>query len=482
MRVAWSCCALLIARLAAADSRQPPLLRSPIDDRLWVDGDPAADPPLDPPLGTAAVNTNTIYLNNCRPYGCVIRGAANASSLDGTGYQGTFPINGAPSLPAWASTDEVWNSVVECVKDVFAPFGVQITTTNPSPAPHFEIMIAGHPNDVGFSSNVGGVSSLTCAPYTVNSLVLVFQQFWGNSVEDICATAAQELAHSFALDHVIDASDPLTYFSYNGRRYFKNAQVQCGSDCFDGLSPQGLTCTGATSQIHPCYCTNQPTQNSFTTIGGLFGLGEATPPTTKIVSPKLGSVVQAGFTVQVQASDNVAVSRVELYVDGLLTATLAVAPYTFTAPGSLADGTHRVQALAFDDYGASGSASTQVVIGTPCDEPSDCPKSTDTCVGGRCVAGPNVAGGLGTTCTMPNDCISGQCLSDTEGVRLCVESCVVGENQCPSGFGCLENGDLGVCWKGYEEDGGSCAVGGPTGMLSLVFSLGLLGVRRRRRV
>ncbi|HVK83529.1 MAG TPA: Ig-like domain-containing protein [Kofleriaceae bacterium] len=444
-------------------------------ERVWIDVDPAQVLP--------AVNSNKIYLNNCKPNGCVIR-PGNVSSLDGSGYQGLWNISSTRTLTPFSASDTTWNNVVACVKDVFTPFGVEITTTNPSPAPHFEIMIAGSPTDLGMSPSTGGVSPFSCQQYIPNSLVFDFQKVWGSDVEEICATAAQEIAHSFALDHVTDASDPLTYFSYSGRKRFKDAQVQCGSDCVGGKSPQNQTCTGTNGQNHPCACTGQNTQNSVATIKALFGTGTPTPPTVKITSPKLGDVVAPGFPVRVDATDDNGIGRVELYVNNTLIQTLIAQPYAFNAPAMLTEGTHKVKVLAFDIFGTSAEANVQVVIGQPCGKPSDCPTNTDTCLGGRCVPGPGVQGGLGTTCNSGPDCASGQCAQDSAGNKYCVEPCVLGEGQCPDNFGCLDAGGQGVCWPGYDDgsDGGICSAGGDGGAVSLGLAFAsLLFVRRRRK-
>ncbi|MGE0869124.1 MAG: Ig-like domain-containing protein [Kofleriaceae bacterium] len=455
---------------------QAPLRRT---DRVWVDVDPSA-------LGPA-VNSNKIYLNNCKPNGCVIRGGQSASSIDSSGFHGSWPINGNRTLTAFAASDQTWNEIVACMKDVFAPFGVEITTTNPSPSPHFEIMIAGRPTDIGLGSGTLGVSPFSCSTYIPNSLVFAFQKAlseqFSNEVEEICATAAQEVAHSFALDHVVDASDPLTYFPYSGRRYFKDAEVKCGSDCYNGTSPTGQECTGINQQVHPCACTGSPTQNSVQTITNLFGAGTPTPPTVKILSPKLGDNVTPGFPVQVEATDNTAIGRVELFVDNMMVATLQSGPFAFNAPSTLGDGTHVVKVIAYDTFAASATAQVQVVIGEPCTKPADCPSDTETCVGGRCVPGPGVQGGLGATCNGPVDCASGQCASNADGERQCVESCLVGEDQCPDGFGCLNAGELGVCWKGFDDGsgGGGCATGGPAGLITIGIGSALALFRRRRR-
>lgn len=465
------------------DTTPTPLVQRPRDVMVWTDVDPAMVLP--------AVNTNKIFLNNCKPNGCVVR-PGQTSSIDGSGFQGTWGISSQRTLTPFAASDAVWTQVVDCMKDVFSPFSIEITTVNPSPAPHFEIMIAGAPGDLGLSSGIGGVSPFNCQPYIPNSLVFDFQKVWGSDVEEICSTAAQEVAHSFALDHVTDASDPLTYFNFNGRRRFKDAQVQCGSDCQGGQSPFGDTCTGATQQLHGCACAGSVstiltnTQNSVATIKALFGTGTPTPPVVKIIEPKLGAVVQAGFPVRADVTDEQGVARTEMYIDNQLFQTLVAMPFAFNAPGSLGDGTHTVKLIGYDIYGTSATASVQVVIGKPCDGNGDCPTDTDVCLGGRCVAGPNATGGLGLVCNAGPDCRSGECQADSTGEKHCVESCVLGEGQCPDGFGCLESGpDKGVCWPGFDDGtgGGCCSANSdPAGPMVLGAAVcGMLVLRRRRR-
>ena len=463
------------------DPTPAPLATRPRTDRVWVDVDPAM-------AAAPVVNTNKIYLNNCKPNGCVIK-PGQASSIDGSSYQGTWGINGTRTLTPFNASDATWTAVVACMKDVFSPFGVEITTVNPSPGAHFEIMIAGSPTDLGMSNGIGGVSPFNCQPYISNSLVFDFQKVWGSNVEEICSTAAQEVAHSFALDHVVDASDPLTYNPYSGRRRFKNAQVQCGSDCQGGQSPFGDPCTGLNGQSHVCACPNGSTiltntQNSVATISALFGSGTPTPPVVKITEPKLGANVSPGFPVKADVTDDNGVARAELYVDNTMVATLGGAPFAFNAPATLADGTHNVKVIGYDIFGTSASATVQVVIGKPCGKPADCANDTDTCIGGRCVPGPGVQGGLGTACTSGTDCASGECAADSSGAKYCIEYCMLGAGECPSGFGCLEaNAGQGVCWPGFDDGTGGCCDGGGSGgaVTSMLGFAAILFSRRRKR-
>lgn len=434
-----------------------------------------------------AIPYNTVYLNRCAS-GCVIRPGSSNSIND------TWGISTTRTLTSWSYGDAAWAEVVKCVKDVMSPFVINVVDTSPGTANHFEIMIAGLATDLGMSSSIGGVAPGTgsCSGYVNNGLVFAFAKSYGDNtsntcdascVNEVCSTAAQEIGHIWnRMDHVRLAQDPMTYSNYNDRRYFQNMDAQCGSDCVDGVSPYGEQCFGTNNQSHECVCGGQ-TQNSYEVVKGLFGLGPGSPPTTKILAPKLGENVMPGFAVYSEAMDDSGkISKVEFKINGQLVSSLDKGPFTFNAPTTLENGTHRVEIIAYDPHQTPGTARVDVVIGTPCEEESDCSKETDVCVGGRCVPGSGVNGGLGTTCTQPTDCASNQCASDGM-VSYCVESCVVGD--CPDGYGCLDPGNgAGVCWPGYDDGSGGCGCqssrGGPAGMI-LALLVMVVTCRRRRR-
>jgi Bacterial Ig domain len=366
---------------------------------------------------------------------------------------------------------------------VYQPFNVEITETSPGSQPHFEIMIGGQPQQIGLAAGIGGVSPFSCMPYIPNSVVFVFD-VWGNDPEEICATAAQELAHSFSLDHCVEPTDPMTYFSYKGRRHYMDAQIQCGSDCDKNhRSPLGAECTGSDYQEHPCACGNgAETQNDVQVISTLFGNFASTPPTVEIVTPAVGDTVASDFSVSAEITDDVAVASAELRVDGTLVGTTTTSPYTFSVPAALPDGTHTLEVTGYDNLGTPGRARIQVIVGPGCKKPADCTDDTETCVGGRCVAGPDVAGGLGQTCIMATDCKSWLCAND-DGSKYCVEVCKPG--QCPASFGCRDDGTGGgYCWPGFDDGTGGCATttgGTPLGAIALGLGFAANTWRRRRR-
>jgi hypothetical protein len=452
----------------------------PVRDRMVPETSPR--PAVLTPEG--ALPYKTIFLNRCTG-GCQV----NPGSTDSRTNSSSL-VRQTSRLSAFSGTDAQWQQIVDCVKDTFAITGATITDVDPGNADHFEIMVAGFSTEVGQPSQTYGVSPFSCQSYLPDALVFDFaNQFYANpgafgnnsNEEEICATAAQEISHAFALDHVIVSDDPMTYFTYVGRRYFTNGPAQCGSDCVNGQGPFGQTCTG---NSHACTCTNQQTQNEVSTLTGLFGVGPGTPPTVNITEPKTGDNVAPGFPIAADATDNSprGVSKVDFKVDGQVVMSLTRGPFVINSPSTLGNGTHTVDVIAYDAQGTPGTGHVEVVIGPPCQKPSDCSNNTDTCIGGRCVPGPGVQGGLGTMCTAGTDCASGQCASDGTSM-YCVDTCMKG--QCPSGFGCETPTGMtsGYCWPGFDDGsgGGGCAVA-PSGAIGsgLLFAA-LVFCRRRRR-
>src|SRR6185503_7477742 len=96
--------------------------------------------------------SNLIYLNGCfNPGDCTFSpgfdsSISNASSI----------IDSTVTLSAFNAGPTVWDAVMQCVKNTYAPFNIEITDVDPSPAPHFEAVVAGSPDEIGISGPVGG--------------------------------------------------------------------------------------------------------------------------------------------------------------------------------------------------------------------------------------------------------------------------------------------------------------------------------------
>ncbi len=400
-------------------------------------------------------SSNIIYLNGCFGSGCDIT-PGDDSSIDNT----SSIITSTGHLDAFTGSDEEWQAIVDCVRDTYAPFDIIITDEDPSPADHFEAIVAGSPEQIGMPMGVGGVAPYVCGETINNAITYTFSTFIGNDIAQTCWTIAQESAHAFGLDHELLCSDPMTYLnSCDPLKRFQNQDAPCGE-----------------YQARACQC-NGPKQNSYAYLLEHFGAGIPTPPSVAITSPADGAQVELGFIVRVDAVDDLRVDRVELRVNHQLVGTAESEPFIFNVP-ELSDGRMQVEVTAFDNYDYSASASIEVVQGEPCRKSSNC-ASLEVCVAGRCVPGPEVEGGLGQSCTDGLQCISGDCGHSSEG-SYCTETCGQGLGGCPSGFGCLDTGDRSVCWPGYKQDGG-CSVASVASSANWLLALLMLALARRRR-
>ncbi len=466
--------AMIVAMTGVAAAERPRLL--------------TIDVPPHAPVTETIAPYNVIFLNRCAS-GCTVKSGTTNS---GATPDSSSIVSGTHTLTKFTFGDDAWNKVTACVRDTFESFNVQITDVDPGSTPHFEIMVGGAPTDLGFPTNVGGVSPNGCGDtYIPNALVFDFANVWSQSstcgaacIEDICSTAAQEIGHSFGMDHSHNKADPMTYFPFIGRRYFQNSADQCGSDCTNGTGPMGNACSGTDNQVHTCCVNRGSTQNSYQTLLTLFGAGSPTPPVVAITAPLQGASVKAGFNVTATATDDSFVTKVEMRIDNtLITPVLMTTPYAFNAPTTLGDGPHTIEITAYDAHGTPGTKSITVNIGPPCTSADMCPNTTDACIGGRCVPGPGVDGGLGATCTANTDCGDGTCASDGTS-QYCTTACTKG--QCPNNFGCLpttDGSDMGFCWPGYDDGtgGSGCNTGAGGSITSGLLFAALLVTRRRRK-
>ncbi len=149
----------------------------------------------------------------------------------------------AITVPAWGVKAEVWSETVACVKAVYAPFAVTVTDVDPGDEPHIEAIFGGSPALFGMGTNVAGVSPFTadCA-IIPSSIVYTFTDIIGDDSHAACQIAAQEIAHSYGLDHELLASDPMTYLPFTGDRAFADQTVACGEYTARPCGIEGSTC------------------------------------------------------------------------------------------------------------------------------------------------------------------------------------------------------------------------------------------------
>jgi uncharacterized protein (TIGR03382 family) len=173
------------------------------------------------PHAAERAQSRVIYLNHD---GVILRPGDNDSAR-----QVSSIVNQPTLLDGWDIDDESWADTVACVADMYAAFDVTVTDQDPGDVPHIEALIGGAPGDVGLPDNVAGVSPFTSDCSIIeNSIVFTFTDVLPDDPRVVCEVMAQEIAHSFGLDHEMLPSDPMTYLDYSGDRSFQDEMASCG--------------------------------------------------------------------------------------------------------------------------------------------------------------------------------------------------------------------------------------------------------------
>jgi len=427
--------------------------------------------------------SNIIYLNRCAG-GCTITKSQFNNALTDESRIPMGSDGQVFTVGQFAYSDTTWNAIVQCVREVYAPYNVEITDVDPGNVTHHMAIVAGLNSDLGWPSGVLGVGGgAGCEPAN-NVISFTFaNNYRETDVLEICATVAQESAHAFGLaDHIYDCTDPMTYLSGCGKKYFRDRLSPCGE-----FEQRECTCTGTR-------------QNSHIKLLSVFGAGEtpAAPTGAQILFPENGAAVGDTMTIEGVADDPRGIYKVEVFLNGWPWGQWD-APDPISAPWppsnyvvNIADfppGVIDVDMVFSNDFGVSSSASIQVTKGAPCTDASQCAEG-QSCDAGKCLwASP--AGQLGDACSYDQFCLGpntfdGRCVT-VNGSDVCSQDCYSGVNDnCPEDFRCAETSPgTGFCVADDTDEGGCCSTSrdpSPVAPLLLGGVVGGLVLRRRRRV
>jgi uncharacterized protein (TIGR03382 family) len=296
----------------------------------------------------ARAQSRTIYLNRT---GVTLSPGPNDSQT-----QTSSLVSARTQIPAWSASASLWADTVSCLRDTFAPFDVTLTETDPGAAPHIEAVFGGHGSMLGLPANVAGVSPMrTDCAVIENSIAFTFTDVIPQNAQVACAVMAQEIAHSYGLDHELLAPDPMSYLPYSGHRTFQDQVASCGES---SARPCGI----------PGYQACRPDQNSYQLLVerlGAAGTGDVAAPSLAITSPSDGESLEAGFVIAADISDDVAVKSATLSIDGTVVATRTVAPWTFAETDNLEPGPHELEIAATDGTNVSTQTITVDIISPP---------------------------------------------------------------------------------------------------------------------
>jgi len=201
-------------------------------------------------IAPSLVSADTILFVNRCPGNCQFSGGPD-SAVNNT----TTIIDSNRTLTAFSGTDNTFNSVVECIAGLVAPFGIAVTTSDPSPQLHTEMVLAGTPEQFLLPGGVQGIAPFTCN-LVANAPAFVFANDLGTDVELMCYTAAAQLGSLAGLEPLHNCLDVMSYLSDCGERSYRNEVSSCG-----------------TFSAAPCMCGGT-TRNSFAVMRNIFGPAE----------------------------------------------------------------------------------------------------------------------------------------------------------------------------------------------------------------
>lgn len=416
-----------------------------------------------------AAGPDVLFLDRCVG-GCTARAGKDDAVAGTSSILGRDTVPATVNLAAFRWGDDVWDAVVACVRDTYAPYDVTVVTERPAAGPYVRVMVAGEASALGLPGNTLGVAPLTsdCSaqPSAIAYAFANAHQAGAEQALEICATAAHEAGHVYGLDHEYECKDPMTYLVGCGAKVFLNKTVACGE--FDG----------------PRACKCGATQSSFRKLTEVLGAGAAPAgPALSLVSPTDGGVVPDRFSVFVRAGGR-PLSRAELWVNGAAISTVpgkvTDAPYELKTPTTLADGVQHLAVRAYDDLGRLGVLAATVRKGAACTSAS-CPTGLTCDATGACVA-PAGTLAVGAACTSDSACASQWCAVRGDD-RLCAAPCWPLEGACDGDLTCQPADDERLaCLPPLPEAGGCCSTGGaPTGAVPLTGLVAGLLLRRRRR-
>ena len=396
------------------------------------------------PLPAGQAQTNVLYLNydgvTIKYTGGPDNSATNTSQFPDFAMTYQPYGNGAKRAASMQALVSDWSK-----------YDVVVTDTRPNSGSY--TMCVNSPTNP-FGGGVLGIAPLDCFDGQAPNIVFAYHsdndQF---SAATQATTMSQEIAHAYGLEHVKQENDIMNPYNAGGDPSFID---QCFA--LDGGNI-GIQC----GQQHQQFCQNG--QNSHQEMVWLFGLREpdAAPPTISVTSPGDGMTyfAPAQLTIALDVNDNVAIKRVDLYIDGAKQASLMGGPYSWpNVPFPV--GQHCLYAEAFDTSDNKATSNT-VCVNIMEEMPSTTgPSTTTTTTTGDATGIPDTGtGGDSATGGGVDPTATG-----TDGGGGGIDS--AGNPALPDGYG------------QFDEEGCGCAES-PRGSAGLALLVVLAGARRRRR-
>ncbi len=352
--------------------------------------------PTHPDLGTRYVAGWNSFSNNSNTsdmtgHGTMVAGCAAASSNNGQGVASVawgvsiMPIKvvGADGVASYSSIASglTW-AADHGARVANISFGVTESATVTSAAKYMQskkgVVTAAAGNYGEFHSAPDNPSMLTVSASYVDDTLTTWSDY-GNNV-DLCAPGSSiwstKLGGTYVAGGGTSYSAPIVAgvaaLVMSAFPAMSGLEVQQRIlDSCDDLGAAGWDVTYGNGRVNAFKAVSE---------GYVGGGADSTSPSLTIISPTDGSAIIGTTTVSASADDNVGVSSVEVFVDGVSAGSLPSSPYSWNwNTASVPNGQHNLTLKATDGAGNSASQTISVTVLNPSD--TDAPVVTITSPG-----------------------------------------------------------------------------------------------------
>lgn len=281
-----------------------------------------------------------------------------SSPANGATISGTVNVSISASDNSSVTLTELYLDNNLLGSDNASPYTFSLDTTKLANGSH-TILVKAYDGDGNVSSHSITVNVSNSLTDTIPPTVSLIKPINGATVSgtvDVSASASDNTAIAkveFFIDNVL-----------------KNTQTTKGADGNYGFGWDSKTVSNGSHSIQTKAYDNAGNEGTSSTI--TVNISNVTPsstsdtiaPQVSFINPSNGAKVSGKILINISATDNVGVSKINLYIDDKLTATLTSYPYTYswnTRPKSVFVGSHTLRAEAFDAAGNKGTASITVV-------------------------------------------------------------------------------------------------------------------------